>query len=612
MRARRFQVARKVATDSELRAGSAVRQPSSLRIPRPDWRRVPYDGGVAQPCSMKIADLLYAVPRLRVNTLALGETLTFAFATGGTGEAFERIVNATVLEATLWKADCFADDLFLDEFVRRCMRVVVDGKKRDLHRGYLRRVLTSPSSPEDARYRQQILQELATHAPLRRDAEKLWKQVHDLLALLTSAELSKRLDAIHRQMDILRATKAAIDLMAESFEGAESGLASLREFGRSIRKGPGYENLRDLLDYEANLATVDVRLRLGFDGHLRGFKIVRAEENQTNPFYITPLVRFWSRIRMLFRGYRVRERELLGRLVYGVFDGVEKNLHALFQIQADLEVHLASLGFRDLASEQGLSVCLASFDGVSTRLSNLFNPFLLFEESPPIPCDVAAQPGDIVVITGPNSGGKTRLLQALGLCQMLGQAGLFAPAEQAQLLFTEGLFVSLIHGATPDAREGRLGTELLRIRRLFEKLSVGSLVLLDELCSGTNPSEGEEIFELVVGLLAEVEPQAFISTHFLQFAGRLERETRTKGLQFLQVGLDDDQEPTYHFLPGVASTSLAQKTAERLGVTRDALAELVRERQREYRRRHGQTSAPPPSRSDGHDGGDGKIVALKR
>jgi DNA mismatch repair protein MutS2 len=153
----------------------------------------------------------------------------------------------------------------------------------------------------------------------------------------------------------------------------------------------------------------------------------------------------------------------------------------------------------------------------------------------------------------------------------------------------------------------------LRIRRLFEKLSVGSLVLLDELCSGTNPSEGEEIFELVVGLLSEVRPQAFISTHFLQFAGRLSKEKRTRGLQFLQVALDEDLEPTYHFLPGVASTSLAHKTAERLGVTREALEELVRERKREYRRRHGQDSTPPQSQSpDAREQDDGKIVLLTR
>jgi DNA mismatch repair protein MutS2 len=216
------------------------------------------------------------------------------------------------------------------------------------------------------------------------------------------------------------------------------------------------------------------------------------------------------------------------------------------------------------------------------------------------------------VITGPNSGGKTRLLQALGLCQLLAQSGMFAPAAAANLSLTEGMFVSLIHESHADAREGRLGTELLRIRRLFENLSVGSLVLLDELCSGTNPSEGEEIFELVVCLLAEMKPLAFISTHFLQFAARLRAEAKSDALEFLQAELDAKLEPTYRFVGGVASTSLAQKTAERLGVTREALHQLVRQRQQEYARRHSDANAELALPGAGHltstpkhDGADG-------
>jgi DNA mismatch repair protein MutS2 len=106
-------------------------------------------------------------------------------------------------------------------------------------------------------------------------------------------------------------------------------------------------------------------------------------------------------------------------------------------------------------------------------------------------------------------------------------------------------------------------------------------VIMDELCSGTNPSEGEEIFRLVVDLLSELAPQAFITTHFLRFAADLERERPLPGLAFLQVELDADREPTYGFVGGVAKTSLASKTAERLGVTREALEALVREKRRD-------------------------------
>lgn len=532
--------------------------------------------------------LLVPAANLRLNTRALNETLTFAFATGGTGEGLERILDETPVGPSLWKAECFAQDLFLDEFVKRCLATRIDGSVRKFHTGHLRRVLSHPPAEFDTvLHRQRILDELADSPELRRQCERVWLSVEELKRLLTSAELSKRMDPIHRQMDILRAIKANFDLLAEGFDGAQAGLSALHRFALDVQASEGYQHLSDLLDYEAHLATVDVRLRLGFDGQLRGFTIVRAVENRNNPFYQSPLSRFWSKLRMVFRGYRTREREILGRLLYGVFDGVQQQLICLLQIQLDLEVFLAALAFRQAAERKGLSVCLPEFaEGAGLELTRLFNPFLLLEEDPPVPCDVSATPGFIVVITGPNSGGKTRLLQALGLNQMLAQAGLFAPAASARLSFTEGLFVSLIHETQVDAREGHLGTELLRIRRLFEKLSVGSLVLLDELCSGTNPSEGEEIFELVVSLLAEVRPLAFISTHFLQFAARLEQERGGSSLEFLQVELDAHLEPTYKFVRGVASTSLAQKTAERLGVTREALYDLVRQRQEEYAARH--------------------------
>src|SRR6185436_10845383 len=137
------------------------------------------------------------------------------------------------------------------------------------------------------------------------------------------------------------------------------------------------------------------------------------------------------------------------------------------------------------------------------------------------------------------------------------------------------LVVSLIQETKADQAEGRLGMELVRIRALFEHLPPGAMVLLDELCSGTNPSEGEEIFELVVAMLTRLEPQAFITTHFLAFAARLERERKIANLGFLQVELGADRRATYQFVPGVATTSLAAHAAERLGVTGEQLMSLI-------------------------------------
>jgi DNA mismatch repair protein MutS2 len=214
----------------------------------------------------------------------------------------------------------------------------------------------------------------------------------------------------------------------------------------------------------------------------------------------------------------------------------------------------------------------------------LFNPLLLEASFGPTPCTLRARRhDDTVVLTGPNSGGKTRLLQALALAQLLAQSGFFVPAREARLVWAEAMFLSISEGSHAGQREGRLGMELMRIRSVFESAKVGAFVVVDELCSGTNPGEGEEIFEMVLGLLRELGTQAFISTHFLQFAEGLfsssERVARY-GLSFWQVELDSVLAPTYQFVAGVARSSLAQLTASRLGVTREELGVLVERHKR--------------------------------
>jgi DNA mismatch repair protein MutS2 len=274
-------------------------------------------------------------------------------------------------------------------------------------------------------------------------------------------------------------------------------------------------------------------------------------------------------------GYRASTAELLSRLVDGIFSELEPYVVFFFQLIGDIEVYLAALGFRRRAAAAGLSVCLPELGDAGPRsFVGLFNPWLVVEGRPCTPAELELERGaHLVFITGPNSGGKTRLLQALCLCQLLGQSGLFVPAARAELRWSTGLFASLIEHAEIDAAEGRLGTELARIRRVFERLRVGTMVVMDELCSGTNPSEGEALIELVLEALYELSPQAFITTHFLEFAARLAAVSPQH--RFLQAELDAHEQPTYRFTDGVARTSLAHRVAERLGVTRESLRALI-------------------------------------
>ncbi|HWZ89250.1 MAG TPA: DNA mismatch repair protein [Polyangiaceae bacterium] len=527
----------------------------------------------------KVPDLLYPEPQPRLEARALRQALTFAFATGGTAEIFNKIWEKAEFGASDFASDCFARELFLSDFVARCLTITVGGQKYVPERAHLQRVLAHPPrDPNVTKYRQEILRELAQHPEHALELGRLAAKIRLLVLKLEAPDRGKRYDAIGRRVDILRSVRELIDELSSAFAQASSGLSRIRQFADEQRKIPAYETLVNLLEHENDRATLELRVKVGYDGELRSFQIVRSHENQENPFYRTRFGRFLTKLTLWIQGYGFREGELLGRLTNAAFDGVQDCVMLLFQLLVDMEFYLASLSLKTLAASNGLEMCLPVLEtapDARTELEELFNPFLLLEERPPKTARVSAGPRALVVITGPNSGGKTRLLQALGLSQLLGQCGAFVPAARAHLPVRHGLFVSLSHEASSDQREGRLGTELLRIRRMFEQLSFGSLVILDELCSGTNPSEGEEIFELVVSLLAELEPQAFITTHFLQFASRLEQQPPVARLEFLQVELDAQQTPTYGFIPGVATTSLAERTAERLGVTREALRELV-------------------------------------
>jgi DNA mismatch repair protein MutS2 len=541
-------------------------------------------------------DLLSHSPAIRVDAAQLKQTLTFAFASGVPGTAFAQLLESANLPASTWEPRSFADELFVAELVAGAMKVKIGGHAYAIDRKNLERILGRPPSDRKVvEFRRRIMAELAGTPVLRRDLEAVYVALYQFRTLLETPPLARHLDASRRRLDILAAAKTAVDVMGESFAESKTGLARLREFGERTKASEAYRRLRDLLDYEENLSTLDVRVRLGIDGRVRALEMLAVKENESNWFYASATGRFFAKLSSLFRGYRFSEQELLARLIDGVFEGLEDELVQLFQLIGDLEFYLAGLAFRDLAEAQGLGVCLPELvwparlrvtEAPKRTLRALFNPLLLAQGVEVVPCDLVTACHDMtVIVTGPNSGGKTRLLQSVAFAQLLGQSGFFVPAREATLGVAPGLFVSLIEEATADQSEGRLGMELIRIRSLFEKLKVGSMVVLDELCSGTNPSEGEEIFELVVTLLGELSPQAFITTHFLQLAARIAAHPPVPKLAFFQVELDQHQFSTYRFLPGVAQTSLAHRTAARLGVTREELLALIEASKRAHRAR---------------------------
>src|SRR5882724_3635103 len=392
---------------------------------------------------MPVPDLLSDQPAVRLDTPALKQVLTLAFASGVPSSVFAQLLEKARLPASSWDPASFARELFLPDLIAGCCKVTVDGHAFDIDRANLARVLSRPPSSLDAvEARRDVLRELSgsdrmRSDRMRSDLERIYAALYQFRSLLENPPGPRRVEANRRRLEILGAAKSAVDLMAEAFEGAKSALLGVREFGQEVRAGDGFRRLAALLDYHENLSTLDVRVRIGLDGHVRGLEMLAIRENTGNWFYASPMGRFLGKLVSLFRGYRFSEQEMLARIIDSVFEGIEDEIVQLFQLIGDIEFHLAAMSFRDLALGNGLEVCLpeiVSVDSEGRSLRDLFNPHLLASGVRVVPCDVGTPRYDMtMIVTGPNSGGKTRLLQSLAIAQLFGQAGFFVPAREARL-----------------------------------------------------------------------------------------------------------------------------------------------------------------------------------
>ncbi len=523
---------------------------------------------------LPIPDLLSAHARVRVDLATLRQALVFAFASSGSYDVFDEVTAKATLPASSWDRAAFARDLYLDEVVESCLRVHIAGTRYRTCSRYLARVIAEPPRDEhDTETRRAVLVDLQSSPEMRGELERIYLAIVALRGLLCAP---RQPAPRARRFEILRATRETFELLAASFDGAGSALSRLRDFGAAVVGGDAFRRLASLLDHDEHRASLDLRVRMGADGEVRAMDLVGVREERSNPFRVSLWRRVLVRLVLFFRGYRTTAEEIAERLLSEVFAGVEDEVALLFQVSGDIELCLGALCFRDRARGAGLDVALPVLVGAEEplHLDALFNPLLLASGTP-VTCDIRASRGAIVVVTGPNSGGKTRLLQAVATAQLLGDAGLFAPVRAARMPRASGLFASLFEEARAGQPEGHLGMELMRIRRLFDQMDANGLVVLDELCSGTNPSEGEEIARLVLSLLPELGVRAFVTTHLLQFAAKLSAEHPNGPLEFLQAELDAEDRPTYRFVPGVARTSLAHKTAARLGVTREEILDRI-------------------------------------
>lgn len=530
--------------------------------------------------TIPLPDLLHVQNRPVADQAFLEELLGMAFLGSNETAKIHKSLGEAPLGDSTWNPALYAGEIFLAEYVRGCARIRIGERTYNAHADFIERVISRPPGDlETIRFRQEILRELEDDAEIRGKIESLYQELVYLLALIKSAHTQRHVDSTPDRLRVLAQCADVIEAMSRDFGGCRSGLRRIHEAGEAIQETRQYRILSELLSYEDELASISVSMRLGADGRIKDLQIDDFEEDRSNRFYKRPLTRWREMVSLFWRGYTLSPREIANRVIVDVYLKIAPELARISMLVGHLEVYLTARGFADSARQRGLDVALADVaESGELRYDRLFNPLLLAQEEEPVPCMVHIESSaSICVVTGPNSGGKTRLLQGIGLAQVLAQSGLYAPAAHASVPVAQGEFASLVQSDTSDQVEGRLGTELVRIRTLFENIRPRSIVLLDELCSGTNPSEAAEIVLMVLRLLAQLSPRAFITTHFLDLARQLADAGELEAIEFLQVEMDGERS-TYQFAQGVATTSMATETARRLGVDFERLSDEIRAR----------------------------------
>jgi len=530
-------------------------------------------------------DLLFPHTAPPPDPTALLDLIDLAFLGRASAGELDLELDALPVHAPAWDASCFADDLFLSALVEECFTVQVAGSQLPVHRGFVQRLLAAGVVDlSTLQYRQSILAELAADPQVLAACEVLLLRINHLLKLLRASRDDARLEPIRFRFDVLTAFAEILDQMASGFSSATSGLLRLHDMASTIQSSAPYCRMQALLEHHRSMAHLKLEIDIGADGKLRHLQVAGIAERKRNLFFRRPLRRWWDRLRIIFHHYHLDPDELVDRVVLDVYQDIASAMARVLQLAPTLELYLGARGFALQARAAGLEVCLPKLlpTGERPHLEGLFNPLLLRLTDHPVPTNLSREStSPVTVVTGPNSGGKTRLLQAVGITQVLGQAGVYVPCARAELPVAAGLFASIIEIDRAFQPEGRLGTELLRLRSLFETMPSHSLVLLDELCSGTNPSEAIEIVSMVLRLLHKLHPVALFTTHFLDFAQQLQQTSASSGLGFIQAEIKDGHGATFRFIPGVAATSLAVGTAQRLGITLEELEYKLEQRLRD-------------------------------
>jgi len=396
-----------------------------------------------------------------------------------------------------------------------------------------------------------------------------------------------RLAMTGRKLVAVKELETAVqNVLSESGEVKDSASSTLRNIRRSMQQRKG--ELRTTLDRilrEAarNEMTGDegmtirngrmvIPVKAEYKRKIQGF--IHDISSTGHTVYLEPVeaLHLNNEIRQL----EIQEAQEIERLLMELTDLVRKyadNLHDNCEHigQLDLIHAIGRFSYR-------LNGQIPEWGTAQLKLIRAKNPHLLLkmlrdstkkEEVVPLDLDLDSNER-CLLITGPNAGGKSVALKTLGLCAIMLQCGFAIPvADGTQIPVFESIFIDLGDDQSVEQDLSTFSSRLTWMRDTLNKAKQGSLVLIDEAGTGTDPEEGAALYQAFMETMIDRGVLVLATTHHghLKIFAHDHPKAVNASMEFDPVTLS----PTYIFRKGVPGSSYAFEIAARIGVDRTLL-----------------------------------------
>ncbi len=309
-----------------------------------------------------------------------------------------------------------------------------------------------------------------------------------------------------------------------------------------------------------------IPLRAEFKGQLQG--IIHDQSASGATLFVEPLiiVEWNNRLRQLQREEEEEIRRILAELSKAVGENAQA-IHQGVEALAKMDLALACAQYAEVlhASEP----ILHPSDTFVCRLRQAWHPLLPPQSA--VPLDILLPPEVFVmIITGPNTGGKTVTLKTVGLLALMAQSGLHIPAQSgSEMTCFREVLADIGDEQSIEQSLSTFSSHMINIIRILKKADSRSLVLLDELGAGTDPQEGAALARSILGYLLERRIPTMVATHYPELKVFAHN---TPGVINASMEFDlKTLRPTYHLVIGLPGRSNALVIARRLGLPEEIL-----------------------------------------